>query len=117
MPDSVCSGARSAHDSSAISCRCAAFVVAVSVTVIGAILRSAAFGWVAAELAGLHPATIALGMPRAELPRGDHRKGASLGVPLVTSFHVGARGRAGSVHGAALRSRAGVGSAGLESRK
>ena len=65
------------------------FVMAVSVTVIGAILISAGFGWIAARLVGLHPATIVLGMaPGGVAEMSITAKVLQLGVPLVTSFHV-----------------------------
>ena len=65
------------------------FVIAVSATVIGAILISAGFGWIAARLAGLHPATIVLGMaPGGIAEMSITAKVLQLGVPLVTSFHV-----------------------------
>ncbi len=56
---------------------------------IGAILISAGFGWIAARLAGLHPATIVLGMaPGGIAEMSITAKVLQLGVPLVTSFHV-----------------------------
>jgi uncharacterized protein len=65
------------------------FVVAVSATVVGAIVISAGFGWLAARLAGLHPATVVLGMaPGGIAEMCITAKVLQLGVPLVTSFHV-----------------------------
>jgi membrane AbrB-like protein len=65
------------------------FVLAVAVTVIGAILISALLGWIAAELAGLYPATVVLGMtPGGVAEMSITAKVLQLGVPLVTSFHV-----------------------------
>lgn len=65
------------------------FVLAVAATVIGAIFISVAFGWVAAELAGLYPATVVLGMtPGGVAEMSITAKVLQLGVPLVTSFHV-----------------------------
>ena len=65
------------------------FVLAVAATVIGAIVISAGFGWLAARLAGLHPATVVLGMtPGGVAEMSVTAKVLQLGVPLVTSFHV-----------------------------
>ena len=65
------------------------FVMAVSATVIGSIVISAGFGWIAAQLAGLHPATVVLGMaPGGIAEMCITAKVLQLGVPLVTSFHV-----------------------------
>jgi len=65
------------------------FVVAVAATVIGAIFLSLGFGWIAAELAGLYPATVILGMtPGGVAEMSITAKVLQLGVPLVTSFHV-----------------------------
>jgi membrane AbrB-like protein len=65
------------------------FVFAVASTVIGAIFISAAFGWIAAALAGLYPATVVLGMtPGGIAEMSVTAKVLQLGVPLVTSFHV-----------------------------
>jgi membrane AbrB-like protein len=65
------------------------FVVAVAATVFGAIVISVAFGWGAAQLVGLHPATVVLGMtPGGIAEMSVTAKVLQLGVPLVTSFHV-----------------------------
>jgi membrane AbrB-like protein len=65
------------------------FVIAVTATVLGAIAISAGFGWAAAHLAGLHPATVVLGMaPGGIAEMSITAKVLQLGVPLVTSFHV-----------------------------
>jgi membrane AbrB-like protein len=65
------------------------FVIAVTATVIGAIVISAGFGWIAAQVAGLHPATVVLGMaPGGIAEMSITAKVLQLGVPLVTSFHV-----------------------------
>ena len=65
------------------------FVFAVAATVFGAIFISVAFGWIAAELGGLYPATVVLGMtPGGIAEMSVTAKVLQLGVPLVTSFHV-----------------------------
>ena len=65
------------------------FVIAVGVTVVGAIVISALFGWAAAEITGLHPATLILGnAPGGVAEMCITAKVLQLGVPLVTAFHV-----------------------------
>jgi membrane AbrB-like protein len=65
------------------------FVLAVSATVVGAIVASAAFGWVAAQFSALHPATLILGnAPGGIAEMCITAKVLQLGVPLVTAFHV-----------------------------
>lgn len=65
------------------------FVAAVAATVLGAIVLSAAFGWVAAEISSLHPATLVLGTaPGGVAEMCVTAKVLQLGVPLVTAFHV-----------------------------
>jgi uncharacterized protein len=65
------------------------FVVAVLATVLGAIVVSAAFGWVLAEVSGLPAATLVLGTaPGGIAEMCITAKALQLGVPLVTAFHV-----------------------------
>jgi len=65
------------------------FVAAVSASVVGAIVISAAFGWLAARLSGLHPSTLILGTaPGGIAEMCITAKVLQLGVPLVTAFHV-----------------------------
>jgi hypothetical protein len=65
------------------------FVMAVSATVVGAIIVSAAFGWTAARLSTLHAATVILGTaPGGIAEMCITAKVLQLGVPLVTAFHV-----------------------------
>jgi membrane AbrB-like protein len=65
------------------------FVLGVAATVLGAIALSAAFGWIAARLAALHPATLILGSaPGGIAEMCITAKVLQLGVPLVTAFHV-----------------------------
>jgi membrane AbrB-like protein len=65
------------------------FVAAVAATVLGAIVLSAAFGWIAAEISALHPATLVLGTaPGGIAEMCITAKVLQLGVPLVTAFHV-----------------------------
>jgi len=65
------------------------FVLAVSGTVVGAIVASAAFGWIAARFAALHPATLILGTaPGGIAEMCVTAKVLQLGVPVVTAFHV-----------------------------
>jgi membrane AbrB-like protein len=65
------------------------FVGAVAATVLGAIVLSAAFGWISAEISALHPATLVLGTaPGGIAEMCVTAKVLQLGVPLVTAFHV-----------------------------
>ena len=65
------------------------FVTAVAVTVLLSIVLSAAFGFVLAAFAGLHPATLILGTaPGGIAEMCITAKVLQLGVPLVTGFHV-----------------------------
>jgi membrane AbrB-like protein len=65
------------------------FVAAVCASVAGAIAISAAFGALAASLAGLPPATLVLGTaPGGIAEMCITAKVLQLGVPLVTAFHV-----------------------------
>jgi len=65
------------------------FVLAVVATVIGAIVVSSGFGWIAARIADLYPATVILGLtPGGIAEMSVTAKVLQLGVPLVTSFHV-----------------------------
>jgi uncharacterized protein len=65
------------------------FVTAVVVTVVGAILISAVFGWLAAQITGLHPSTLILGnAPGGVAEMCITAKVLQLGVPMVTAFHV-----------------------------
>ncbi len=65
------------------------FVTAVAATVLGAIVVSAAFGWIAAQISALHPATLVLGTaPGGIAEMCVTAKVLQLGVPLVTAFHV-----------------------------
>lgn len=65
------------------------FVAAVTATVLGAIVVSAAFGWIAAWLSMLHPGTLILGTaPGGIAEMCITAKVLQLGVPLVTAFHV-----------------------------
>ena len=64
-------------------------LIVIGILVVGAIFISAAFGWIAAQLAGLYPATVVLGMtPGGIAEMSVTAKVLQLGVPLVTSFHV-----------------------------
>jgi len=65
------------------------FVGAVVATVLLSIVVSAAFGVALAWVAGLHPATLVLGMaPGGIAEMCITAKVLRLGVPLVTAFHV-----------------------------
>ncbi len=78
-------------------------------TVVGAIVVSAVFGWIAARLVGLHPATLVLGTaPGGIAEMCITAKVLQLGVPLVTAFHVTRVVVAAPLHGAAVRARARV---------
>jgi uncharacterized protein len=65
------------------------FIGAVASTVLGAIVISALFGWIAARLCALHPGTLVLGTaPGGIAEMCITAKVLQLGVPLVTAFHV-----------------------------
>ena len=65
------------------------FVGAVAASILGAIAVSSAFGWMMAELVGMHPATLVLGTaPGGIAEMCITAKVLQLGVPLVTAFHV-----------------------------
>ncbi len=65
------------------------FIVAVAASVLVAIGLSAVVAAVAAELTGLYPATVVLGMaPGGIAEMCITAKVLQLGVPLVTAFHV-----------------------------
>ncbi len=65
------------------------FVAATATTAAGSIAVAALFGVALALLAGLHPATVVLGMaPGGIAEMCITAKVLQLGVPLVTAFHV-----------------------------
>ena len=65
------------------------WLAAVAAGTVAMIAASAAFGWVLAQLAGLHWATVLLGTaPGGIAEMSITAKVMQLGVPLVTAFHV-----------------------------
>ncbi|HEV2978187.1 MAG TPA: AbrB family transcriptional regulator [Casimicrobiaceae bacterium] len=65
------------------------FVTAVVLSVAGAMVLSAVFGWALAALTGLHPGTLVLATaPGGIAEMSITAKVLELGVPVVTAFHV-----------------------------
>lgn len=65
------------------------FVGAVVLSVAGAMVLSAVFGWALAAITGLHPGTLVLATaPGGIAEMSITAKVLELGVPVVTAFHV-----------------------------